>query len=123
MSTTMQIALVLGMHRSGTSALAGFVSHLGFDVGERLLPTNEFNQKGYFENEAVVNFHSRTLEELHSCWHDPRILPDDAFRGAWLDDKVLQLASVLQTQFGSSHRIVVKDPRATRLLPIWNRLV
>ena len=123
MSTPTQIVLVLGMHRSGTSALAGLVSKLGFDLGERLLPTNEFNQKGYYENEEVVNFHSRALEELHSCWHDLRILPDDAFREGWLDEKVLQLSSLLQTQFGNSRRIVVKDPRATRLLPIWKRLV
>ena len=121
MSTSTQIALVIGMHRSGTSALAGLVSELGFDVGEKLLPTNEFNEKGYYENEAIVNFHSRAFEELRSCWHDLRILPDDAFRGGWLDDKVVQLSSVLQTQFGSSRRIVVKDPRATRLLPIWKR--
>ena len=121
MSASAQIALVLGMHRSGTSALAGLVAELGFDVGKNLLPGNEFNEKGYYENEAIVNFHSRALEELHSSWHDLRILPDDAFRGNWLDDKVMELSSVLQTQFGSSRRIVVKDPRTIRLFPIWKR--
>jgi glycosyltransferase involved in cell wall biosynthesis len=121
MSNSRQIALVIGMHRSGTSALASLVSRLGFSLGKNLLPANEYNVKGYFENEKVVNFHSDTLEYLGSSWHDVRILPAKLFRGNWIDDAALKLSGILEDEFGDAPAIVVKDPRVCRLLPIWHR--
>jgi len=122
MSNLRQIALVLGMHRSGTSALAALISRLGFDLGKNLLPANEFNVRGYYENEKMVQFHDEILEHLGSSWHDLRFLPESAFQGGWIDDAVQKLSGILQEEFGDADRIVVKDPRASRLLPIWHRL-
>ena len=122
MSKLRQIALVLGMHRSGTSALAALISRLGFDLGKNIMPANEFNAKGYYENERLVNFHSEALAHLGSSWHDLRILPDKLFEPRWIDDAALKLASILRAEFGNARRIVVKDPRACRLMPIWQRL-
>ncbi len=122
MSNLRQIALVLGMHRSGTSALGALISRLGFDLGKNLLPANEFNAGGYYENEKVVQFHGEVLERLSSSWHDLRFLPASAFEGGWIDDAVKKLAGILQKEFGDASRIVVKDPRASRLLPVWLRL-
>jgi glycosyltransferase involved in cell wall biosynthesis len=121
MSNSRQIALVLGMHRSGTSVLASLISRLGFSLGKNLLPANQYNVKGYYENENVVNFHSDTLEYLGSSWHDLRILPDKLFRGNWIDDAALKLSDILEDEFGDAAAIVVKDPRVCRLLPIWHR--
>jgi len=42
--------VVLGMHRSGTSALAGVLARLGCDLPQTLMPTNDFNAKGYYES-------------------------------------------------------------------------
>jgi glycosyltransferase involved in cell wall biosynthesis len=109
------------MHRSGTSALASLISRLGFSLGKNLLPANEYNVKGYYENEKVVNFHSDTLKYLGSSWHDLRILPDKLFRGSWIDDAALKLSGILEDEFGDAAAIVVKDPRVCRLLPIWHR--
>ena len=45
------VLLVLGMHRSGTSALAGTFSQLGLRLGDELMPaTADANPKGYFEH-------------------------------------------------------------------------
>ncbi len=123
MSNLRQIALVLGMHRSGTSALAALISRLGFDLGKNLLPPNEFNARGYYENEKLVQFHDEILEHLGSSWHDLRFLPEGAFQGGWMDDAAQKLAGILQEEFGDAgpHRNA-KDPRATRLVPIWQRL-
>ena len=41
--------IVLGMHRSGTSALAGVLGLLGARLPARQLPANFANPKGYFE--------------------------------------------------------------------------
>ncbi len=117
-----QIILVLGMHRSGTSALADLISRLGFDLGKNLLPANEYNANGYYENERLVRFHEEALAHLGSSWHDLRFLPENAFESPWLDDAAQQLSSILNEEFGEAERIVVKDPRACRLLPIWHQL-
>lgn len=43
--------LVLGVPRSGTSAVAGALHHLGVDMGEgHLQPGNQWNERGYFED-------------------------------------------------------------------------
>ena len=46
--------LVVGMHRSGTSAVTGVLHNFGYNVGQSLLPGNEFNEKGYFEDTSIV---------------------------------------------------------------------
>jgi len=50
--------IVLGMHRSGTSALTGCLNILGVNLGERLerlMSAHEDNPKGYWENEKVIS--------------------------------------------------------------------
>ena len=39
--------IILGMHRSGTSALAGSLSYLGIDLGSRLLGASHDNANGH----------------------------------------------------------------------------
>jgi hypothetical protein len=53
--------VVLGMHRSGTSAFAGILHLLRFDFGDHLLEGNQFNQGGYWENRAIVRSNDRLL--------------------------------------------------------------
>lgn len=43
--------LVLGTPRSGTSCVAGVLHHLGVPMGERLMPADEWNPAGYFQDE------------------------------------------------------------------------
>ena len=45
--------LILGMHRSGTSALTGVLSLLDVYLGSELMPASEDNKKGYFENKNL----------------------------------------------------------------------
>src|SRR4051794_27736950 len=79
-SGTAQAVLVLGMHRSGTSAMAGALALCGFATGSDLMPAAADNPKGFWEHAGVVAIHERLLRALDRPWHDPRPLPDD-----WLD--------------------------------------
>ncbi|HLA78133.1 MAG TPA: sulfotransferase family protein, partial [Vicinamibacteria bacterium] len=67
--------VVLGMHRSGTSALTGLLGLLGVELGSNLHPANEFNQAGYFEHLDLLDVHERLFRALGSSWDDPRPLP------------------------------------------------
>ena len=64
---------VLGMHRSGTSALTGLLHRLGVVLGEHLLPASEDNPRGYWENADIVAVHERLMASLGWTWDDIRL--------------------------------------------------
>ncbi len=57
--------VILGMHRSGTSAVAGFLAKAGFFAGEDadLLAAAEDNPKGFFERADVNALNDNFLAE------------------------------------------------------------
>src|SRR5215472_599841 len=67
--------VVLGMHRSGTSALTGMLHHLGVTLGENLMPATIDNPRGYWEHADIVKVHERLMASLGWDWHDVRSLP------------------------------------------------
>lgn len=111
--------LVLGMHRSGTSAVSGVLHHLGVHLGRAVSPAGPSNPKGYFENTRVMLLHEDLLASLGSAWDDPRPLP-----AGWSEENRLapwreRLAAILDEEFGGASLWGVKDPRLCRLLPLW----
>lgn len=113
--------LVAGMHRSGTSALTGTLSLLGFELGERLLPPSEDNPKGFYENSDVVEIHERLLSALGSRWDDPRPFPKGWCRSGVAETAITDIKILIQDNFENATRWAVKDPRICRFLPIWRR--
>jgi hypothetical protein len=112
--------IVLGMHRSGTSALTGVLSLLGADPGPSLMPANEeVNPKGFWEHAEIVAIHERLLEALDSSWHDERQLPDDWWRLPIIAPFRTELIEILRRDFANSPLWILKDPRMCRLLPLW----
>lgn len=111
--------IVLGMHRSGTSALTGILGLLGADLGPSLEPPSADNQKGYFENTKAVSLNERLLTALGSAWSDVKPLPD-----RWWDSQTArafadEIKTVIAGDFGSSPLWALKDPRMCRLSPLW----
>ncbi len=111
--------MVLGMHRSGTSAFSGVLSLMGVDLGSRLLPATPANASGYWEHEEVVAVHDSLLMALGSKWDDPRGLPagwqtSDAAAG-----HRTKLRQIIERDFGASPLWALKDPRLCKLLPLW----
>lgn len=111
------IVFVIGMHRSGTSALAGSLLRLGAALPDQMLKANEFNIKGYFESEAVVAANDRFLAEMRRHWNDcrPLIQPEGSQRQHAEDECTRLLADI----FTPSPIVVLKDPRVSLLAPIW----
>jgi hypothetical protein len=112
--------LVIGMHRSGTSALASMLEALGLDVGatDRLLPADEHNLQGYFEQDAVVAFNDEVFDYLGGAWDAPPVFAPGWAAKADLEVFVGRLRTLLGELYeGSSY--VLKDPRISLLLPLW----
>lgn len=111
--------IVLGMHRSGTSALAGMLDILGVQFGKSLLPPAVDNPRGFWEHEAIVDLNDRILAALGSSWDDVRPMPDSW----WTDERVTpiraEIVRILRQDFGSVRLWGLKDPRICKLLPLW----
>ncbi len=114
-----QALLVLGMHRSGTSAVAGALRLAGFDLGADLLQPAADNPRGFWEHAGVVGIHERLLAALDREWNDPRELPAGWVSGEPARAAADELEALLRAEFGTSARWAVKDPRMCRLLPLW----
>lgn len=105
--------LILGCHRSGTSAVAGLlVTAAGMRIGEPLPPTAA-NPKGYYESAVVVKAHNDALARLDRDWScPPSELPPDPLASEMIGGEVASLAAE-PGPWG------VKDPRLLFTLPLW----
>lgn len=122
--TAHRAILVLGMHRSGTSAVTRCLNLLGVDLGKHLLPPVEGNNpKGFWENTDVVSIHEELLGALGRAWHDTRALPKNWLTSSAALDARNRLAQLIQNEFGDSSLWAVKDPRLCRFLPLWADLL
>ena len=118
--------LVVGMHRSGTSAVARVIGALGAYPGapDELLPAHpKDNPAGYWERTDLVVEHDRFLASVGHAWD--RVAGFDA--NALNDGQVKSLRDALQPTVESlrAHGTtwLVKDPRLSILLPLWLPLV
>lgn len=66
-----KLFLVLCLHRSGSSATAGVMHHLGIHMGDKLMPATVNNPKGHYENIDFVNLNQEILRGMNSAWNRP----------------------------------------------------
>jgi GT2 family glycosyltransferase len=111
--------LVLGMHRSGTSAMSRVLSLLGADLPSRTVGPDKANTTGYWEPPELYRLHDQMLARASSRWDDWRPLN----RAALDEYDVIGLTHALlefQTrEFRDSRLFVIKDPRICRFVPLW----
>jgi len=107
------------MHRSGTSAVTRVVNLLGADIASELMPPQPDNVRGFWEPLPVADIHDRLLKAFGSAWDDPFPLPDRWTEADAAQRAKRRLAGEIRKDFADSALFVVKDPRITRLLPMW----
>lgn len=112
--------LILGMHRSGTSAVTGALERLGVPLGSKLYaPHPGVNDKGYFEHQQIAGLDDEVLAALGTCWDDLLPLTAERFASVALTAYSRRLRRILQRDFAKLPLFAVKDPRMCRLLPWW----
>jgi hypothetical protein len=120
MSPAPRALLILGMHRSGTSALAHLLCTLGVDFGRDLMPASPANELGFFEKPEIADANERLLQALGlEGASDPRPLPS-----GWYGHPVCapirgDIVEILRADFDGTPLYAVKDPRICRLVPLW----
>ena len=114
-----QAVVVLGMHRSGTSAVAGAVTRLGLAAPRTPLAPTRDNPTGFHEPLPLTRLNDLILRFLGCTWNnclsfDPDIL-DEAARATALE----ACTAILRDEFADEPAFVVKDPQLCLTLPIW----
>ena len=106
---------VLGMHRSGTSAVAGVMSVLGVGMPLHLMAAHATNPRGFFESDVIMRVSDRMLAAAGSSWDDWRHIDRSLVDDTLVDEAVTALGE----EFGESPLVCIKDPRHCRMAPTW----
>jgi hypothetical protein len=115
--------LVLGMHRSGTSAITQLLALAGATLPQNVMPGDAHNAKGYFEPWKVALFDDERLRAAGSAWDDPFAFPFRPLPAAQERRWKARAASVLAEEYGAAQWPLIKDPRVTVLLPLWREVL
>lgn len=113
------VVIVLGMHRSGTSAFTGALKIAGFDLGRDIMQANEYNVKGYFENNKIVELNDKILGYFNASWDSMFFLPEKWEEDQRLKQSKLDAIQIINSEFNGKNNIAIKDPRFGILLPFW----
>ncbi|WP_185858937.1 sulfotransferase domain-containing protein [Vreelandella nanhaiensis] len=111
--------LILGMHRSGTSAVTGALEKLGVSLPQDLWPAQDDNPKGFFEGRRVIEINELILKESGSSYDDTRFqkhLTNDLIE-KYLD----RTKRLIEEEFSYSKIFALKDPRMCVTFPLWER--
>jgi len=118
--TRKRLFVVLGMHRSGTSALTRALPAFGIDLGDRLMPAVEGdNDKGFWEDLDVNQLNEALLAALGADWHSVGPLPEADFERGDILALRTRGRDLLAGKTADCAAYGMKDPRICRLLPFW----
>jgi len=118
-----KIALVVvGVHRSGTSAITRLLNLLGARLPKNLMPPLEgVNDRGFWESTEVQELNDEALASAGSSWDDLMPIPEDWFESPMAERFRARTEDLLARHFAGTSLFVLKDPRLCRLLPLWHR--
>ena len=108
-----QPIVILGMHRSGTSCLAGCLEELGLHLGT-VITSAPHNKKGNRENPELWPIHNLILSRVGAAWDLPPtgVVP-------WTPEDAAAIRRFLDGYRNIPQPWGLKDPRITLLLDGW----
>ena len=118
-----KLVVIIGMHRSGTSAIAKSLECTGVNLGNKLMPPclND-NDLGFFEDIDIVEFNENLLKECGKNWYDTQKInyfdTERLIRNGYL----LQGIELIRNKVHASKYFGFKDPRTAALLPFWEQI-
>ena len=122
--TSKPALIVLGMHRSGTSAITGALRHCDVWVGEEteLTDANVENPLGFWERRDMRDLCDQMLHSAGADWwkianFDPKAIPRAA-----LAEQLRNFEKIV-SELDKYQAWVIKEPRLCLLLPVLRRYV
>lgn len=111
--------LVLGMHRSGTSALTRVLSLMGASLPKHILGAGKSNETGHWEPQKLVDPHDRLLAEVGSAWHDCQALNLTQVPFQRRQALAAETIELLRSEYADAPLILVEDPRVCRFASLF----
>jgi len=110
--------IILGMHRSGTSCLAGTLEQAGVCLGI-VSYYNKYNKKGNKENTRIMNLNNKILEYNGASWDNP------PKKTMWTKKHETEGQAIIYDLERNCNTLYwgFKDPRTLLLLSFWNKLI
>lgn len=120
------IFVVLGMARSGTSAITRGLTALGIDLGSTLTgtgPLNRWNPKGFYEDSDIVYKINRGVSyALDDVWMSLHLIDKQCKNNPALNTLKISAAELLAERLQNTQYWGFKDPRTSRILPFWQEV-
>ncbi|BAO44265.1 glycosyltransferase [Thiolapillus brandeum] len=113
------VAVVLGMHRSGTSAITRALVAAGVELGDHLVKAGTDNPRGFWEDADVRRLNERLMATVGTDWYSTRELDPDLFSDDATQPLLREAVDLLNQRLSNGSPWGFKDPRTTRLLPFW----
>ncbi len=116
-----RLLFILGMHRSGTSALGGILSQRGVFLGDHLITGNRFNPKGFFERPDVVVLNEWILRRARCAWDN---IPGNSVPRLRLWERLYfsnRIARLIGKTVKAHPVSGLKDPRLAVTFRLWGR--
>jgi hypothetical protein len=115
--------LVVGMHRSGTSAITGALGALGLQAmhAKDRMDSPRSNPE-HWESKSLSHHNDRILRRMGASWDAPTDLP----LGWHVDPDIVgdvDLAALVTSAYPEPGPSVWKDPRLCLLLPYWRSVL
>lgn len=105
--------VIIGMHRSGTSCLAGSLQQCGLYLG-KVFEKNEHNKKGNRENASIMNLNDKVLSFNKGSWINP---PKNII---WNSSLQIERDEIINEFLAQNKKLWgFKDPRTLFTLPFW----
>ncbi|MEO7841488.1 MAG: glycoside hydrolase family 99-like domain-containing protein [Anaerolineales bacterium] len=118
-----KVIVVLGMHRSGTSAVARSLQVLGVGLGDNLHPAGFDNPKGFWEDRDCIAINEELLHHLGSTYERMGLSFDMNMKDPAIHSLYLKAIDLVSRNLDANHGIWgVKDPRMCRLLGFWKKV-
>jgi hypothetical protein len=118
-----RVVVVLGMHRSGTSAVARGLLTMGVDLGDRLMPPVPCNnEKGFWEDLDIKEMNVQMMKTLEIDWYHLRPIREAEVRLLRGKGYFLRAVELLREKMRTRDLFGVKDPRIAKLLPFWREV-
>src|SRR5262245_57017553 len=108
----MAIVSVVGMHRSGTSCLAGALQEAGLHAGE-VSRGDPYNARGNREHLEIRGLNDDVLAASGGDWSRP---PD---RVLWQEEDERRRDRLVARFASAAQHWMFKDPRTLLVLPFW----
>ena len=96
---------------------------LGADLGKHLMAAQPDNVTGFWEHADIYHVHDELFARLGYAWDDERAMPE-----RWWQYEIVKpfretLIDILKRDFSNSVLPCVKDPRMSRLAPLWGDIL